>query len=575
MRTTVRSRILLGTCLLASLIPRASAADSADRILLQPRQGHMACSARVPTLDGQVFSLGIPETIGCRERMILNFPEVDIRWTGPDKDGAISSEWITEGRIRYKTTIVPATDYVDVEMTIENLSDRLWRDVFAFNCVNPVRAPAFKDWELDRTYMSQHGKPTVMSSTKRVKGHMPTVGFYLHERTPWGQESPFVRGFHATSPNRTDGSWIVTLSDPPGSYMAATSPNAEFLFDNLDRCCIHSAAGFGDIPPRGLSTTVCRLYFAHGSLDDFLTRYRNDTNQLTTRQKWAEVPRPRIALEGLAPPRDGQKGRLGSHIRADGMEGALEMRFPETLRSSLGLHFIDHYRRDMPQLSPFPEQPTWERNDETGEIRYTCRTSEGVEFVGRARPYEEEIYLEFSVTNNTTDAIHGVSPQMCLSMAPSADFNQQGDLPGTFAWFDSRWANLSTTTPTPAEKGREPWLQILTQSAGEYRGPRDNPDGWWFVDQKADFGIIARQSRDQRHLLAIAWQDAKALSTNTRIPCLHAGPGRPASLKPGEQAFWRGKIYLMSNDPESLLVRFNGDRGVWPYPEVARKPRRK
>ena len=160
-------------------------------------------------------------------------------------------------------------------------------------------------------------------------------------------------------------------------------------------------------------------------------------------------------------------------------------------------------------------------------------------------------------------------------MAPSADFNQQGDLPGTFAWFDGRWANLSTTTPTPAEKGRVPWLQILTQSAGEYRGPRDNPDGWWFVDQKADYGIIARQSRDHKHLLAIAWQDAKALSTNTRIPCLHAGPGQPASLKPGEQTFWRGKVYLMPNDPESLLVRFNGDRGVWPYPEESRSPRRK
>ena len=251
------------------------------------------------------------------------------------------------------------------------------------------------------------------------------------------------------------------------------------------------------------------------------------------------------------------------------------MRFPETLRSSLGLHFIDHNRRDMPQLSPLPKRPTWERDEETGQIRYTCRTSEGVEFGGRARPYEEEVYLEFWVTNNTAEAIHGVSPQMCLSMAPSTDFNRQSDLSGTFAWFDGRWANLATTTPTPAEKGRVPWLQILTQSAGEYRGPRDNPDGWWFVDQKADYGLIARQSPDKEHLLAIAWQGAIALSTNTRIPCLHAGPSRPASLIPGEQASWRGKIYLMANDPESLLVRFNGDRGLWPYPEASHSPRRK
>ena len=157
--------------------------------------------------------------------MVLNFPEVDIRWTVPDEKGAIACKWTTEGRIQYQTMITPAIDHVDVRMVISNLSDRMWRDVFAFNCVNPVRAPAFKDWKLERTYMSQHGKPTVMSTTKRVQGHMPTVGFYLHEKTPWGQESPFVRGFHSTSPNRTDASWIVTLSDPPGSYMAATSPS--------------------------------------------------------------------------------------------------------------------------------------------------------------------------------------------------------------------------------------------------------------------------------------------------------------------------------------------------------------
>jgi hypothetical protein len=87
--------VLLCVYLLAVVIPKSIVADSPDlgeRIVLRPRQGHMGGSARVPALDGQVFALGIPETIGCRERMILNFPEVDIRWTGPDEEGAITSE---------------------------------------------------------------------------------------------------------------------------------------------------------------------------------------------------------------------------------------------------------------------------------------------------------------------------------------------------------------------------------------------------------------------------------------------------------------------------------------------------
>ena len=179
--------------------------------------------------------------------------------------------------------MIPGNDYVDVEMTIRNHTEFVWHDVFAFNCLNPVNAPDFKDWTLERTYMSSQGKPMCLARTHRVRGRMPTVGFYLPERTPPGQESIFVRGFNATSPDRTDGSWIVTLSQPEGSYMAATAIDAAFLFDNLDRCCIHAACDFGDIGPNEGSTRVSRFYLARGTLDDFLGRYIADRPGLISR----------------------------------------------------------------------------------------------------------------------------------------------------------------------------------------------------------------------------------------------------------------------------------------------------
>jgi hypothetical protein len=134
-----------------------------------------------------------------------------------------------------------------------------------------------------------------MATTKRLKGHMPTVGFYLPEWIRPGTESIFVRGFGATSPDRTDGSWIVTLSEPAGAYMAATAVEAAFLFDNLDRCCIHAAPCFGDIGPGQASTTVSRLYLARGSLEDFLKRHDADRDALAAQQKWA---RPRTPAGG-------------------------------------------------------------------------------------------------------------------------------------------------------------------------------------------------------------------------------------------------------------------------------------
>ena len=256
----------------------STAADDAPaaRIVLTPQAGAMQVSAQVPHLQDAVFALGIPETIGCREALLVNFPEARIDWEGPDSAGAVSCSWGPGGRISYSLRLTPAEDYVDIEMTVRNHTEFLWHDVFAFNCVNPIKAPAFQDWKLLRTYMQSQGQPRCMAETKRVQGNMPTVQFYLPEHVSGGTESVFVRGFGATSPDRTDGSWIVTVSEPAGTYMAATAWESAFLFDNLDRCCLHAAPSFGDIGPGEASTTVSRIYLATGDLTEFLERQAAD-----------------------------------------------------------------------------------------------------------------------------------------------------------------------------------------------------------------------------------------------------------------------------------------------------------
>ncbi|MHB8898667.1 MAG: creatininase family protein [Thermoguttaceae bacterium] len=278
-----------------------------DRIVLRPQPGAMQVRAEVPGLDGQAFSLGIPETIGCREAMLVNFPEAKVQWQGPDEHGVVSCMWGPGGRISYELRLVPAADFVDVEMTVRNHTEFTWHDVFAFDCLNPIEAKAFQDWKLERTYMSKQGKPLRMAETTRVQGSMPTVQFYLPERVPAGSESVFVRGFGATSPDRTDGNWIVTLSESAGAYMAAAAPQIAFLFDNLDRCCLHAAPSFGHIGPRQASTVVCRLYLAKGGLDDFLRRHQADRQALAGRQKWAPAAadarsaRPHGRMEEMSP----------------------------------------------------------------------------------------------------------------------------------------------------------------------------------------------------------------------------------------------------------------------------------
>ena len=273
--------------------------------------------------------------------------------------------------------------------------------------------------------------------------------------------------------------------------------------------------------------------------------------------------RARIQLRGIDPPAEGKFGRLGFEIRADWMDGFFQMRYPETLRTSLGLHFIDHNRRDMLPLSMLDPFPRWQLDEATGVLSYWHKTEDGVEFGGTVTPYEDEIHMEYRVKNGTDQRLDRSSPQMCLTVSGSADFNKKADLTDCRAWIDGKFTSLSETTPTPEQKGREPWVQVFTPALKGFTGRREHLNGWWVVDQFSDYGIIARVSRDGKHLVAIAWENAKGLMTNTRIPCLHAGPTGGKPIEPGEEVVWRGKIYLMANDPGDLLARYKRDSAAW------------
>ncbi|HSV73582.1 MAG TPA: hypothetical protein VLH79_07470 [Chthonomonadales bacterium] len=265
----------------------------------------------------------------------------------------------------------------------------------------------------------------------------------------------------------------------------------------------------------------------------------------------------RLVIEPVPAPAPGRTGILGFRIRAPWMRGRIELRMPETLASSMGLHFIDHVRSDMPPLSVPNPWPVWQQDRRNGSLRYSHRTPEGVEFSALARPATDEVVLEFRVRNRTGKAISSANCQMCLVLTESPDFGERNTLEPIRAWVDGAFLNLAQTTPTPASKGRDPWILMRVRGPGEaYRGPMDYADGWWVVDQLADRPVIARVSEDGTRLVAIEWGARQPmLMSNTRIPCLHAGPGDPASIEPGAEHVWRGRILLLPNDPEELRRR--------------------
>ena len=263
--------------------------------------------------------------------------------------------------------------------------------------------------------------------------------------------------------------------------------------------------------------------------------------------------------------REGQDlSRVAFRLQAPWMSGPVELRFPETLRSSRGMHFLDHYLCALPPLHEWERYPEWETCPRTGALRYDFLTPEGLRIEASAEARGDTVELAFRVTNQTGAPIDRVEGNCCLDMGACPELGAKWDLSRLWASFGGALRPLSTTTPTPAEKGRQPWLLLLTERGAPGSAlPKDSPT-WWRVDQLVDRNLMAATSADGRHLLGYTWSvEPEALMTNGGNPCLHTGMGFSPRLAPGESFTWRGRVYCLPNDPALLLRRVDADQAAW------------
>lgn len=273
------------------------------------------------------------------------------------------------------------------------------------------------------------------------------------------------------------------------------------------------------------------------------------------------VERLGVRITGLAPA-PGEKSTIGFAIGSDWLDGSLILRCPETLASSLGLHFIDHDRPDMPPLSDLAEPVRWIAEPGRGMLDYMARTETGVVFHGTAEAAYDGAWVSLRVENHTDKPLTGVNAQMCLVLDRAPTLARPRTLEDMFTWVDGKPCPLDAFTPTAEDKGRSPWIRILTKEMhAHYSGVRDFPGAWWITDQVADHPILARRTQDGQGLAGIAWHEsASILMTNTNIPCLHAGPETTLNIDPGQSETWRGKVYLAQYSPEKLRDQYAIDK---------------
>lgn len=274
-----------------------------------------------------------------------------------------------------------------------------------------------------------------------------------------------------------------------------------------------------------------------------------------------DVARPSIAIKPIASAPAGQNQYIGFNLCAEGMAGFVRVRFPENVNSSQGVHFLDNVQPEVKRVSEV-RVPDWQTDPRTGGLSYVVQTAEGIDFSGSAVVVGSAVEMTFAVTNRT-DRPRDITAQVCVDLSPCEAFNMTQTAADIFAVYQGQPISFGQLTGEAAAEKQAatgyPWILMLTGNGPHqylYQLQQECP--WWIADQRADLPLIWRQSQDGQHLIAVAWGEdtVHRLMTNTSIPCLHADPLEVKQLEAGKKAVWKGRIFLMKNDPKELLDCF-------------------
>jgi hypothetical protein len=255
---------------------------------------------------------------------------------------------------------------------------------------------------------------------------------------------------------------------------------------------------------------------------------------------------------------------LSLYIEADWIDNYVELRMPEVLQSSMGMHWLDHY--NLPKYWPIsePEEfPQWKTDPDTGRVSYECRLKEGLVFGGGARLAGDSVELDFFVANRTGQNLDFVEVNPCFMLMESPSFPNR-DLSRFYISIGGKMASMDKLTPTSEKMSKEPWMTVLLdESRRDYNGPKVT-DTWWLADQTSDKNLMAAVAADGRHLIGYTWKSRpKMLMNNFKHPCMHTGPGLIENFADGQQHTCLGRIYLIESDLDELVKRYKSDQEKW------------
>jgi hypothetical protein len=196
-----------------------------------------------------------------------------------------------------------------------------------------------------------------------------------------------------------------------------------------------------------------------------------------------------------------------------------------------------------------------EADPENRWLRLKSTLADGVIVDHELKAGSDDVTFRLVATNPTEHASEAAWAQPCIRVdkftGVSARRDSEDYLPRSFIFLDGRLARLPT----------QPWATKARYVPGQVWCPagvdRNDVNPRPLSTLIPSSGLIGCFSADETIIMATAWQPYQELFQGV-IVCLHSD-FRIGGLKPGETKTIRGKLYLVKNDVDALVKRYQRD----------------
>ena len=190
-----------------------------------------------------------------------------------------------------------------------------------------------------------------------------------------------------------------------------------------------------------------------------------------------------------------------------------------------------------------------EDNDKHIKLRTIVQPD--IEVIHDIRARKDEVEFNLVLHNRGNKAIDIEWFQPCISVDQFTNRKQEDYLPRCFIFTDSGLTTLDKTRRT--EEALYKGGQVYVPPGINLKDVNPRPIS---PDRPAN-GLIGCFSDDNKYIMATAWDNYQELFQGIFV-CIHSDP-RIGGLKAGEVKKLRGKLYIVKNDPEKLLQRYQQD----------------